>query len=291
LISKGLKLYPVSSVAQTIEILFANAPVKKNLIAWRVYPKKKTLMFFLLFLVLLTASTGLVLWKDRQLPPEQAIIEKPESISGHPQLGTDQPVIEDKPHENQEDTKVDEQGIITDPEAQIMEKNFAEIKEKAPESTDIEQPIHSAAVNIFGSTKLNAEISKVLTTKLKKFFALPHHHLGVVEDVTISGQVVVLRMEETWVEERQRFKSSIRVALRDFVYKDKTRKVERPNIEVTVYARGMVEDMLPMAAQELMNKMLTSLLSDENDDHVLDPPESGEKNSTKPEQTDTAGSD
>jgi hypothetical protein len=103
---------------------------------------------------------------------------------------------------------------------------------------------------------LNAEISNVLTIKLKNFFALPHHHLGPVENVIISGQVVVLRIEENWIEERQRFRSSMRVALRDFEYEDKNRKMERPDIEVTVYARGMVEDMVPLVAQELMNKML-----------------------------------
>jgi hypothetical protein len=105
-----------------------------------------------------------------------------------------------------------------------MDKNEDKIEEKVPESNDTDQPVHSATVNIFGNTRLNAEISKVLTTKLKNFFALPHHHLGPVENVIISGQVVVLRMEENWIEERQRFRSNIRVALRDFVYEDKNRK-------------------------------------------------------------------
>jgi hypothetical protein len=58
----------------------------------------------------------------------------------------------------------------------------------------------------------------------------------------------------------------MRVALRDFLYEDKNRKMERPDIEVTVYARGMVEDMVPLVAQELMNKLLNFILSGENDD-------------------------
>jgi hypothetical protein len=271
LISKGLKLYPVSSVAQTIDILFSNTPFKNHEPDRRIYSKKTTLMFFLFLLILLLISIGLILWKDRRFFYEQPIIEKSESISDQSQIETAQPAIEHMPYENQEDTKVDEQEVVIDLEEQIIENNYADIREKAEKSIGIEQQTHSATVNIFGKTRLNAEISKVLTNKLKNFFALPNHHLGPVENVIISGQVVVLRIEESWIEERQRFRSNIRVALRDFVYEDKKRKIERPDIEVTVYARGMVEDMLPLAAQELMNKMLNSLLSDGNDDHVEDP--------------------
>jgi hypothetical protein len=129
----------------------------------------------------------------------------------------------------------------------------------------------------------------VLTTKLEIFFALPHHHLGPVENVSISGQVIVLRIEESWIEERQSFRSNIRVALRDFVYEDKNRKLERPSIEVTVYARGMVEDMLPLAAQELMNKMLNSLLYDDNDDYVEDVSVSQETHADRSGRTDSNG--
>jgi hypothetical protein len=246
LISKGLNLYPVSSVAQTIEILFANKPYKRGKPAQRRYLKKKMLMPFLFFLMFLVAPIGLVFWKDKQFFP-------------------DQPAIEDKLYENEEDIKVDEQGEDIGGEVQIK-KDDAEIEEDVPASTGIGQHDNFATVNIFGKTRLNVEISNVLTRKLKNFFALPYHHLGPVENVIISGQVVVLRIEENWVEERQRFRSSMRVALRDFVYEDKDRKIAPPDIEVTVYARGMVEDMVPLVAQELMNQMLNSILSDENDD-------------------------
>jgi hypothetical protein len=245
LISKGLRLYPVSSVAQTIEILFANTSHKKGNPAQRFYPKKRMLLSFLFFLILILAFIGLV-WKDKQFPP-------------------DQPVIEDKLFENQEDIEVDEHGETIGREAHIIKKDNAEIEEDVQESPSIRQR-NSATINILGKTRLNAEISNVLTMKLINFFALPHHHLDSVENVIISGQVVVLRIEENWIEERQRFRSSMRVAIRDFVYEDKNKKIKRSDIEVTVYARGMVEDMVPLVAQELMNKMLNSILSGKNDD-------------------------
>ncbi|MCU0615220.1 MAG: hypothetical protein MUD09_09115, partial [Desulfobacterales bacterium] len=232
------------------------------------YPKKTTLRLFALFLILLVTSIGLVLWKDRRLSPEQTIVEKSDSISDQPQIETDQKIIEGIPHENQENTKADEQEVVIEPEEQIIEKNHSAIKEEASEISDTGQQTQSATVNISGRTRLNAQISEVLTTKLKNFFALPHHNLGPVYNVIISGRVVVLRIEENWIEETQHFKSNIRVALRDFVYEDKNRKIERPDMEITVYARGMVEDMLPLAAQELMNKILNALLSDENDDNA-----------------------
>jgi hypothetical protein len=253
LISKGLSLYPVSSVAQTIEILFANipyktnTPYKKSKTVQRLFSKKRMLMSFLFFLILLLASIGLVLWKDKQFTPDQS-------------------EIEDKQYENQEDIKVDELGKTISRENQVMKKDDAEIEEGVPKSTGIGKQDNSVMVNIFGKTRLNAEISNVLTMKLKNFFALPHHHLGPVENVFISGQVVVLRIEENWIEERQRFRSSMRVALRDFKYEDKNKKMERSDIEVTVYARGMVEDMVPLVAQELMNTMLSFLSSGLNDD-------------------------
>jgi hypothetical protein len=291
LISKGLKLHPVSSVAQTIEILFANTPLKKNNPAQGVYPKKTALISFLLFLIILAASIGGVLWKDSRIPAEQILVGKSDSISDTPQIEIHQPAIENNTYENEEDKKGDEQGAVIDLEEKTADHNDAEIEERTPESYDIEHLNSSVTVNIFGNTRLNAEISKVLTTKLEKFFALPHHHLGPVENVFISGQVVVLRMEENWVEERQQFRSNIRVALRDFVYEDKNRKIESTDIEVTVYARGMVEDMLPLAAQELMNKMINSLLSDAIDNYGESPPEPHEKPSGRPERIDSSGSD
>jgi hypothetical protein len=247
LISKGLSLYPVSSVAQTIEILFANSSHNKGNTVQQFYHKKRMSIPFLFFLVLILAFIGLVLWKDKQLPPDQT-------------------VIEDKLYEDQEDIEVDEQGDAIGREGQIVEKDNAEIEEDIQESTSISQKKNSATINIFGNTRLNAEISNVLTIKLRKFFSLPHHHLGSVENVIISGQVLVLRIEENWIEEKQRFRSSMRVALRDFEYEDKNRKLGRPDIEVTVYARGMIEDMVPLVAQELMNKILNSILSAKNDD-------------------------
>lgn len=248
LISNGLSLYPVSSVAQTLEILFANSSHKKGDTAQRFYPEKRILISFLFFLILILAFIGLVYWKDKQLFP-------------------DQPAIEDKLYENQEDIEVDKQGDVIGRQGQVMKKDDAEIEEDNQESTKIRQKGNTATINIFGKTRLNAEISSVLTMKLRNFFALPPpHHLGPVENVIISGQVVVLRIEENWIEERQRFKSSMRVALRDFVYEDKNRKMEHPDLEVTVYARGMVEDMVPLVAQELMNKLLNFILSGENDD-------------------------
>jgi hypothetical protein len=291
LISKGLKLYPVSSVAQTIEILFAGTPLKKNKPVQRVYPKKPILISFFLVLIIMVTSIGIILWKDRQFTSEQILFEKSGSVSDQAGIKTDPPAIEDKAYENQEDTTVDEQGIVIDPEKQIPDKNEDKIEEKVSESNDTDQPVHSAMVNIFGNTRLNAEISKVLTTKLKNFFALPHHQLGPVENVIISGQVVVLRIEENWIEEKQRFRSNIRVAFRDFVYEDKNRKIEGPDIEVTVYARGMVEDMLPLAAQELMNKMLNYLISGERDNFVDSLSEPYEKRSGRPERIDKSGSD
>lgn len=291
LISKGLKLYPVSSIAQTIEILFADTTLNKNKPAQRVYHPKKMLISLALFLIILAASIGIILWKDRPLKSEQTLVEKSGSISQQPQIDINPPVIEDKAFENEEDTKNDNQGIVIDSEEQTQDKNDSEIEEEVPGSNDIDHLTNSVTVNIFGNTRLNAEISKVLTTKLKKFFALPHHHLGPAENVIIAGQVVVLRMEENWIEERQRFRSNIRVALRDFVYQDKNRTMNGPDIEVTVYARGMVEDMLPLAAQELMNKMLNSLLSGENGNYIESPPEPYEKHSGRPEQIDTSGSD
>jgi hypothetical protein len=52
LISKGLKLYPVSSVAQTIEILFADTPLKKNKPVQRVSQKTNINIFFSFLIIL-----------------------------------------------------------------------------------------------------------------------------------------------------------------------------------------------------------------------------------------------
>jgi hypothetical protein len=265
LISKGLKLYPVSSVSQTIKILFANKQFNKDKPGQRINVRKTVLMIFLLSLILLTPLVVFILWQGKQFPHEHHKIENSGSISDQAEIEIDEPDFENKSSEIQEDK---------DPEERIRPRNGAETETETEDmdSNEIEKPNGFATINIFGRTRLNAEISRVLTTKLKDFFALPHHHLGHVENVFISGQVIVLRIEENWIEERQSFRSNIRVALRDFVYEDKNRKFEQPYIEVTVHARGMVEDMLPLAAQELMNKMLNSLFSDDNENYIEDLP-------------------
>ena len=281
LVSKGLKPIPVSTVAQTIEILFGDTPLKNHYPSKKSHLKKSTFMSSLFFVILLAAFAGIVLWKDKPFSPEKSVYN-----SGQHRLDTDQPLTGNIPHENGEKTKAGDKEIIVDPDKKITDKEHYEIEEKIPGSTDAKQKTDSVTVNIFGKTRLNAEISKVLTTKLKNFFALPHHHLTPAENVVISGQVVVLRIEENWIEEKQRYKSNIRVALRDFLYQDKIRKFERSNIEVTVYAGGMVEDMLPLAAQELMNKMLNSLLTAKQKPYNQNPPPSDQTPSAETGQTD-----
>ncbi len=274
LMGKGLKLYPVSSVAQTLEILFSkslpnnNDPDKKN--RWN---QKKVMPIFL-FLIVLVLTGGLILWQDRHLPSDQINTEKSGSVSDQDQNEIDSFEIENKGYEKKGNIPDNGYETVQDPEEGFFFQEGAEIGEETLETDDLKTQENLVSITIFGKTRLNMEISKVLTTKLKNFFSLPHHHLGPVENVTISGQVLVLRIEENWIEERQQFRSNIRVSLRDFVYEDHTRKVERPDIEVTVYARGMVEDMIPLAAQELMNKLLDSLISDKNDDFIPDPSES-----------------
>jgi hypothetical protein len=121
-------------------------------------------------------------------------------------------------------------------------------------------------VNIFGRTRLNAEISKILTKKLIHFFAISNFQFGPIKKAIITGEVVVLRMEENWMETRQNYHSKIKVVLRNFAYEDQNRKIENEHIEVTVYAKGMVEDMLPLTAQALMNKIVDILFSDDGSD-------------------------
>jgi hypothetical protein len=77
LISKGLKLYPVSSVTQTLEILFANTQLKKDKPAQRFYPRKTTLMIFSLFLLLLAASIGLFFCKKNSFLMNKPLLKIP----------------------------------------------------------------------------------------------------------------------------------------------------------------------------------------------------------------------
>jgi hypothetical protein len=53
----------------------------------------------------------------------------------------------------------------------------------------------------------------------------------------------------------------------------------------------MVEDMLPLAAQELMNKMLILYYPVKSDNYVDSLPEPYEKRSGRPERIDKSGSD
>ncbi len=113
-------------------------------------------------------------------------------------------------------------------------------------------------VNFYGKTRLNAQISNILTDKLTHYFEVSRQLFEPGEKIIVSGEVVVLRLEENWIEDRQNYWSSIKVALRNFVYQDQFRKIQNEDIEVTVKAKGMVEDMLPLTAQALMNKMMDS---------------------------------
>lgn len=248
---KKLKLCPVSSVAEAIAFLFPDTACKLLVTEKKKRKTRRPLLMIMLIFSLIAVSVGLVIWKDNLLVYERSL----QRTGDLNQSQDDKDVHRELSNRLQAEQEVDMTTDRLDSEPGMGDNQTGRIS-----------PV---MVNIFGKTRMNAEISKILADKLTQYFAFLNHHFEPIDKAVISGEVVVLRMEENWIEERQNYRSSINVALRNFIYEDRFRKIENENIQVEVYARGMVEDMLPLTAQALMNRIVNSYLSKEEKENEI----------------------
>jgi hypothetical protein len=251
LIEEGLRLFPVSSVAEAVDVLFQKKtdeicngcrnPIKeKNKRRFAVYP--------LFLVVVLCSAIGLALWKDGQVSRRQ----NKDVVSSKSNSGPEKDnsgVGSEKNDAAESEKKIQEEKRLQKGDHETM--------------TNVGALAAPATIDIYGKTSLNAQISQKLADKLRQFFAEKNHHLRPVGNVKISGQVYVLKIEETWVEEQGNFKSNLKVVVRDFAYKDGRNTLSRSGIEADAHGAGMVEDVIPVAAQQLMNKILDLLPSKE----------------------------
>ncbi len=348
LIDEGLRLCPVGSVVEAIDILFESEKQasqeqseKRAAKSERKSPENKkarrnrifTPIYILFLFLLLFASATMALWKNKWIDTAPAAVETtvPSETEGH--AGDDSAAGEVAEHGNgkgidpetkdtgtnplevaeQENGKgiggdtaatersEPEAGPETSPGGETLdvpsEKNPVETAapstqaktgdEQQPEIADgananaetdeTESPV---IVDMIGRSRLNSRISQVLETKLKNFFAERKRRIFPEEKIEISGQVVVLRIEEAWEEASQNYRSNLKVAIRDLRYEDEKRTIDRKNIECDIHSEGPVENLISIAAQDLMNQILNSAPSEEKqatDQPLPDPPRFPEK--------------
>ncbi len=192
---------------------------------------------------------------------------------------------------------------IEDPPAELPETNPMETVEAAtgPKTGGKQQPGPAdddslkveerspIVVDMIGRSRLNSRISQALEKKLKTFFAERNRRIYPEEKIEISGQVVVLRIEESWEEEKQSYCSNLKVAIRDFRYQDEKRTIDRASIESDLHSDGPVEELISRAAQDLMSQILHSAPSEQKPATDQSVPDSPNPPSKKTEQERKTG--
>ncbi len=276
MVEQGLILHPVSSVAEAIDLLFFPDAAESSEDKGSGMPDKATGMsiFYLLFLlVVLFATAGLAVWQSQGPAPvtpsaEVSAPTVPVNQNEIPGQDAASKRNDEKTRQIGDDSNSGEMAAGR-PETTSDETSGAFKTEETtpdkplPASAGEDAALDSArvSIDISGNTSLNASISKALADKLEKFYSEQNHYLGPVETVEIAGQVYIMRVEETWIEETQNFRSNLRVEIRDLFYRDDKRTMPYRNIQVDVDGSGMVEDLISSAAQELMTKVLVAVSS------------------------------